>query len=102
VPLALGSDSQTRIDPFEEARELETGARRERQMRSGLLAAVGNLWEWLCLGGYRSLGLDGPAELARRTIEVDPEHPDLAGIEERDLGLALVTCASAGVVRAPA
>ena len=39
VPLAIGSDSQVRIDPFEEARELETGSRRERQLRAGLLAA---------------------------------------------------------------
>ena len=56
VPLAIGSDSQVRIDPFEEARELETGSRRERQLRSGLLAAVGDLWAELCRNGYRSLG----------------------------------------------
>ncbi len=101
VPLALGSDSQTRIDPFEEARELETGARRERQLRSGLLAAVGDLWKSLCLNGYRSLGLDGPALVGERTIDVDLEHPDLRGIELPDLPLALVACASAGVVRPP-
>src|SRR5262249_57229377 len=28
VRLAIGSDSQVRVDPFEETRELETGARR--------------------------------------------------------------------------
>ncbi|MGN6872668.1 MAG: amidohydrolase family protein, partial [Solirubrobacteraceae bacterium] len=95
VPLAIGSDSQVRIDPFEEARELETGSRRERQLRSGLLAAVGDLWGELCRNGYRSLGLDashGP------TVEIDLEHPDLRGIDSEDLPLALVTCASAGVV----
>ena len=78
VPLAIGSDSQVRIDPFEEARELETGSRRERQLRAGLLAAVGDLWGELCRNGYRSLGLD--AELVRgRTVEIDLEHPDLRG-----------------------
>jgi len=97
VPLAIGSDSQVRIDPFEEARELETGARRERQLRSGLLAAVGDLWGELCRNGYRSLGVDG--SLADdRTVEIDLEHPDLRGVSIEDLPLALVTCASAGVV----
>ena len=40
VRLAIGSDSQVRIDPFEEVRELETGARRERQTRHALLAVA--------------------------------------------------------------
>lgn len=97
VPLAIGSDSQVRIDPFEEARELETGSRRERQLRSGLLAAVGDLWGELCRNGYRSLGLDGSLE-RRATIEIDLEHPDLRGVGPADLPLALVTCASAGIV----
>ncbi len=97
VPLAIGSDSQVRIDPFEEARELETGSRRERRLRAGLLASVGDLWAELCRNGYRSLGL--AAELDRQArIEIDLEHPDLAGIDAEDLPLALVTCASAGVL----
>jgi formimidoylglutamate deiminase len=95
VPLAIGSDSQVRIDPFEEARELETGSRRERQLRSGLLAAVGDLWDELRRNGSRSLGLDG----SLATVEIDLEHPDLRGVDAEDLPLALVTCASAGVVR---
>src|SRR5918999_5623561 len=44
IALALGSDSQVRIDPFEEARELETLARREGLTRHALLAASGDLW----------------------------------------------------------
>jgi formimidoylglutamate deiminase len=96
VPLAVGSDSQVRIDPFEEARELETLSRRERELRSGLLAAVGDLWRVLCLNGYRSIGLDVDRI---RPIELDLEHPDLRAIEPIDLPLALVTCASAAVVR---
>jgi formimidoylglutamate deiminase len=97
VPLAIGSDSQVRIDPFEEARELETGSRRERQLRTGLLAAVEDLWSELCRNGYRSLGLD--EELVQRVaVTIDLEHPDLRGIDGMDVPLALVTCASAGVV----
>jgi formimidoylglutamate deiminase len=98
VPLAIGSDSQVRIDPFEEARELETGSRRERQLRTGLLASLGDLWAALCRNGYRSLGLAGQGA----TIEIDLEHPDLSGVDAEDLPLALVTCASAGVVVARA
>jgi len=97
VPLAIGSDSQVRIDPFEEARELETGSRRERQLRTGLLAAVQDLWAELCRNGYASLGLD-PELAAQRVVAIDLEHPDLRGIDAMDLPLALVTCASAGVV----
>jgi formimidoylglutamate deiminase len=94
VPLAIGSDSQVRIDPFEEARELETLARREGLTRHALLARSGDLWAALCRAGARSLGLTTAGE-----IEIDPEHPDLRGIHPRDLPAALVTCASAGVVR---
>lgn len=94
VRLAIGSDSQVRIDPFEEARELETLSRRERQLRSGLLAvASGDLWGELCRNGHRSLGLDPKA-----TIKIDLEHQNLRGIDPRDLQLALVTCASAAIV----
>jgi len=96
VPLAIGSDSQVRIDPFEEARELETGSRRERQLRTGLLASVGDLWTELCRNGYRSLGVG--AELDQPTIEIDVHHPDLRGVDPGDLPLALATCASAAIV----
>jgi formimidoylglutamate deiminase len=93
VPIALGSDSQVRIDPFEEARELETLARRAGLTRNALLASSGDLWGELCRAGDRSLGIESPGEL-----ELDTEHPDLRGIEPEDIPLALVTCASAGVV----
>ena len=94
VPIAIGTDSQVRIDPFEEARELETGARREGLTRHGLLAASGDLWGALVAAGRDSLGLQGPAA----EIGVDPAHPDLAGVELHDLPYALATCASSAVV----
>jgi formimidoylglutamate deiminase len=95
VPLAIGSDSQVRLDPFEEVRELETLARREGQTRHALLAASGDLWAELVRAGRASLGLP---EESGATIEVDLDHPDLRGVELADLPLALATCASAGVV----
>ena len=36
----IGRDSQVRVDPFEEVREMETGSRRERQLRFGLLSTA--------------------------------------------------------------
>ena len=95
VRLAIGSDSQVRLDPFEEARELETGARREGQTRHGLLAATGDLWGELVRHGQASLGLE---EGQAGSLTVDLEHPDLAGVADEDLELALATCASSGVV----
>jgi formimidoylglutamate deiminase len=97
VRLAIGTDEQIRIDPFEELREMETLARREGQTRSALLAAAGgDLWGQTVTTGRASLGLAGEAAV----VEIDLDHPDLAGVAEQDLGLALATCASAGVVSA--
>ena len=97
VRLAIGTDEQVRIDPFEELREMETLARREGHTRFALLAAAGgDLWSQVTANGRASLGLTGePA-----AIELDLDHPDLAGVAEADLMLAVATCASAGVVRA--
>jgi formimidoylglutamate deiminase len=97
VRLAIGSDSQIRVDPFEEVRELETGARRERRLRHGLLAGTGDLWGELAGNGRASLGL-GDSDDPAGTIAVDLDHPDLRGVRDEDLPLALATCASAGVV----
>ena len=97
VRLAIGSDSQVRIDPFEEVRELETGARRERQTRHALLAASGDLWGELCRNGRASLGLPA-ADDGAGTIGIDLDHPALRGIAVDDLPYALATCATAQVV----
>jgi cytosine/adenosine deaminase-related metal-dependent hydrolase len=99
VRLAVGTDEQVRIDPFEELREMETLARREGHTRHALLAAAdGDLWGQTVANGRASLGLSETRPPA--LIELDLDHPDLAGVAERDLPLALATCASAGVVRA--
>jgi formiminoglutamate deiminase len=95
VRLAIGTDEQIRIDPFEELRELETLARREGQTRDALLAAArGDLWGQVARNGRASLGLDADGA----SIELDLDHPDIASVADADLLLALATCASAGVV----
>jgi formimidoylglutamate deiminase len=93
VPLAIGSDSNVVLDPFEEVRELETLARREGRTREALLAHHGDLWAELARAGEASLGSDAG------TIQVDLDHPRLRGIAKGDLPLALATCAAADVVR---
>jgi formimidoylglutamate deiminase len=94
VRIAIGSDSNVRVDPFEETRELETLARRERRTRHALLAAYGDLWGELAANGRASLGLEDAG-----TVAIDRDHPDLAGVADADLPLAFATCASAAVVR---
>jgi formimidoylglutamate deiminase len=94
VPIAIGSDSQVRIDPFEECRELETDVRRESLSRTGPLARLdGDLWMQLVHSGCASLGIDDAG-----TATIDLDHPDLRGIARENLSWALATCASAGVV----
>jgi formimidoylglutamate deiminase len=98
VRLAIGTDQQIRIDPFEELRELETLARREGHTRDALLAAAdGDLWRQMVVNGRASLGLEN---MGFDRIELNLDHPDLAGVAEQDLPLALATCASAAVVSA--
>jgi formimidoylglutamate deiminase len=95
VRLAIGSDSNVRIDPFEETRELETIARRLGISRNGLLAHYGDLWGELARNGAASLGVDG----ARR-LELDMDHPSIRGVAASDLPYALATCAAPGVIAA--
>jgi formimidoylglutamate deiminase len=98
VRLAIGTDEQIRIDPFEELRELETLARREGHTRDAVLAAAGgDLWGQTVVNGRASLGL---ADVEPARIELNLDHPDIAGVAEQDLPRALATCASAAVVSA--
>jgi len=94
VRIAIGSDSNVVVDPFEELRELETGARRARRTRHALLAAAGDLWGAVQQAGLASLGLDDAG-----TVDVDLDHARLAGIAGEDVMRALATCGGADVVR---
>ena len=90
IGLCIGSDSNVRIDPLEELRELE-GIARRRTLRRNVIAPE----TLLCFGsdeGAASLGLDEWA-----AVEVDLEHPSLAGIDERDAFAALVFGCAADV-----
>src|ERR671933_926065 len=78
IGICIGSDSNVRIDPLEELRELEGIARRRTGRRN--VVSAGSL---LCFGadeGAAALGLDAWEE-----IEIDLEHPALAGVEEGDV-----------------
>jgi formimidoylglutamate deiminase len=96
VPIAIGSDSQVIVDPFEEVRELETLARRSGRTRHALLAAASDLWGAVAAAGRVSLGVDEAG--AGGAIAVDLDHSRLAGVLAEDILRALATCASADVV----
>lgn len=94
IPLCIGSDSNVRIDPLEELRELEGVARRQDGRRG--VFATEDLWEIGCAHGARSLGVE-----RWDTIEVDAEHPSLAGVADEQIRAALVAGCGADVVRPP-
>jgi formimidoylglutamate deiminase len=101
VRLAIGTDEQVRIDPFEELREMETLARREGQTRDALLAAAeGDLWGATVATGRASLGLGLGRDERGRRPEIEIDLPELAPVAPDTLGWALATCASAAVVTA--
>jgi formimidoylglutamate deiminase len=80
IGLCIGSDSNVRIDPLEELRELEGIARRQSGRRNVLSTST-----LLCYGadeGAGALGLERWDD-----IEVDLEHPSLRGVEDVFEGL---------------
>jgi len=89
IALCIGSDSNVRIDPLEELRELDGIARRQSGRRD-----VFTVDELLAMGsesGANALGLESWPDVA-----VDLAHPQLAGVE--DWRSALVAGCSADVV----
>jgi formimidoylglutamate deiminase len=91
IGMCLGSDSNVRIDPLEELRELEGIARRRAGRRN--VISVSTLLSCGADEGAAALGLERWAD-----VEVDLEHPALAGIEPQDLHAALVFGCSAEVL----
>ena len=92
ISLCIGSDSNVRIDPLEELRELEGIARRQTGRR-GIFGTE----RLLCFGadeGGRALGLERWPDL-----ELDLGHPSLRGVDEADVLDALVAGCSGDVVR---
>jgi formimidoylglutamate deiminase len=91
IGICLGSDSNVRIDPLEELRELEGIARRASGKRNVLSTE-----RLLCYGadeGAGALGLERWADVA-----VDLEHRSLRGLEDADVFSALVFGCSADVL----
>jgi formimidoylglutamate deiminase len=83
IPLCIGSDSNVRLDPLEELRELEGIARRQELRRN--VVPVSDLLEIGSAEGAKALGLDAWPE-----IEVDLGHRSLAGVAEDEVEAALV------------
>jgi formimidoylglutamate deiminase len=103
IPVSIGSDSNTRIDPLEELREIEICARRQAERRNVLVppgadGPAGYLLEIGTANGARALGLAAPPA----QIEIDLAHPQLAGVAAADVPAALVFGCSTDVVRAGA
>ena len=93
IPLSIGSDSNVRVDPLEELRELEGIARRQTGRRG-----VFSTERLLCFGadeGGRSLGLETWPD-----ISVDLSHDSLRGVDPGDVFDALVSSCSADVLSA--
>jgi formimidoylglutamate deiminase len=92
IGMCIGSDSNVRIDPLEELRELEWIARRQTGKRG--VISVGSL---LCFGadeGAAAVGID-----SWRDAIVDLAHPSLRGVVEEGVYDALVFSCAADVLR---
>jgi formimidoylglutamate deiminase len=89
IALCIGSDSNTRIDPLEELRELDGIGRRQSGRRD--VFAVDDLLAIGSREGAAAIGLEAWPEIA-----VDPGHPQLRGVV--DLRAALVGGCSADVI----
>jgi formimidoylglutamate deiminase len=92
IGICIGSDSNVRIDPLEELRELEGTARRQTLRRN--IISVGSLLCFAADEGAAALGLDSWPD-----VEVDLGHPSLDGIDEGDVFSALVFGCGADVFR---
>ncbi len=92
IGICIGSDSNVRIDPLEELRELETTARRASGRRE--VYGVETLLRFSTDEGAAALGIESWPD-----ITLDPEHPSLRGLDRADLLGAIVFGASSDVVR---
>jgi formimidoylglutamate deiminase len=93
IPVCIGTDSNVRIDPFEELRELEGIARRQSGRRS--IFPTKALLEIGSGVGARALGLETWPE-----IEIDLGHQCLVGVDREHVLAALIAGCGADVVGA--
>jgi formimidoylglutamate deiminase len=88
VGIRIGSDSNVRIDPIEELRELEGIARRSTLSRN--VVPLSRLLAFGADEGAGALGLESWPD-----VRVDTEHSSLRNIDDADLLAALVFGSSA-------
>jgi formimidoylglutamate deiminase len=106
VPICVGSDSNTILDPLAELRELEHVARRTAERRNVLVAAGddGPAPYLLSCGwghGAHALGLPVPvieAGAPADLIAIDLDHAQIAGVADEHLAAAIVMAGSAALV----
>ena len=106
VPICVGSDSNTILDPLAELRELEHVARRTAERRNVLVADGddGPAPYLLSCGwahGARALGLPVPvidAGAPADLIAIDLDHAEIAGVADEHLPAAIVMAGSAALV----
>jgi formimidoylglutamate deiminase len=91
IDLCIGSDSNVRIDPLEELRELEGIARRQELRRNVISPTV--LLETGSSGGAKALGLEEWPGIA-----VDLSHVSLRGVDRKEIEPALVFGCGADVI----
>ena len=100
VPICIGTDSNTIIDPLAELREIEHCARRLVERRNVLVPPGDDgptpyLLEIGGRNGARAIGLgDPPGE-----VEVDLDHPLLAGVALADVPAALIFGGASAALR---
>jgi formimidoylglutamate deiminase len=92
IGMCIGSDSNVRIDPLEELRELEGIARRQTGMRG--VISLDALLEFGSDEGAASIGIDAWPDAL-----VDLDHPQLRGVAEGAVYDALVFGCTGDVLR---
>ena len=92
IPLCIGSDSNVRIDPLEELRELEGTARRQSGRRG--VIPVGDLLAIGSESGAQALGLTEWPQ-----VEVDLTHRSLLGVDPEHVRGALISSCSADALK---
>jgi formimidoylglutamate deiminase len=107
IRFAFGSDSETLIDPLEDAREIEYHLRLQIQKRVVLDEIGGRnlsqrLFQYATEGGAQALGFDSGVILAGRPADffsVDLSDPSIAGNSAEDLLASIVFGLSRTAIR---
>jgi formimidoylglutamate deiminase len=92
IGMCIGSDSNVRIDPLEELRELEGIARRQTGKRG--VISLDALLEFGSDEGAASIGIESWPDAV-----VDVDHPQLRGVDESGIYGALVFGCTGDVFR---